>query len=439
MFPSRLSGHRHRCSSGCFGIVVALTLAGCSRGGATTPKPPPLLDAATAAQVQANRAARSDRYPVLMENGRHGYIDHTGAVVITLPQGYEGGELFADDRAVVKTTAGYGYIDPTGTLVIGGNFAAATTFSEGLAAVQERGGSLYGFVDAGGATVIPPQFAAAAPFSEGVAAVCVRDPVSGKNRWGYIDRGGAFAIPPQFEIVESFADGRAMIADQAPGTSCDVAPLSRYHCHMQQGSVRFIDRTGREVTPRFLWASSFSEGVAVVWEGVSLQEKDEHKAGYIARDGAVVIAPRFTEAKPFSAGVAAVWEKTASGETRGRLVDHTGATTRDLYRSTMTRTGSNTLYLQDEGLKVESLFAEGVAVAKHYHDKTSDMVYMDTSGRIALSTACREAGVFSGGVAQCDVREGVGVVDSQTVRTYIDRAGNTIWRDRTAMRINRLM
>lgn len=411
-------------------LVIALVpvLVGC---GATRPvidesTSPMPADPTTLAEIQAHRDARSDRYPVSLGGKRAGYIDHTGTVVATLPVGYEAIGRFADNRAIVVTPDGRGYVDPSGTLVVGGTFTDARDFSQGLAMVQERGNRRYGYVDTNGTIVIPPQFSEATPFSEGLAAVLVKEPTSGRYLWGYIDQRGAFVIPPQFEQATSFSEGRARIADRVPNQYCESGSFDL--CYDTPGSVRFIDPTGRVVTPGYLWAGTFSEGRAVVFAGPSWEER---QAGYIDRDGAMVIAPQFTEATSFSGGVAVVAQRTAPGERRRMIIDRGGATVYDGYRRTTTRTGNNTYFQSDSGLKIEKPFSEGVTNAEHYQNNSSRPVYVDAQGRVVLRPQCWAVGPFSGGIAPCSLKVSDGFLSLKDVRTYIDRTGKTIWRDKT--------
>src|SRR5438309_669023 len=77
----------------------------------------------------------------------------------------------------------YGYIDKTGRVVIEPQFTNAGEFSEGLAYVEIN--DLYGFIDTTGSLVIPPQFDEVESFSEGRAAVS-----NSSGKWGFIDRDG---------------------------------------------------------------------------------------------------------------------------------------------------------------------------------------------------------------------------------------------------------
>lgn len=114
---------------------------------------------------------------------------------------------------------GYGYVDADGNIVIGCQFDDAKEFSEGLAAVLSRAGSVsedgvfgplsltlkWGYIDTAGLTVIPCQFDFAGPFREGYAAV-----MSG-NRWGFIDREGDTLVSYMYDKVRGFVNGYAAV------------------------------------------------------------------------------------------------------------------------------------------------------------------------------------------------------------------------------------
>lgn len=161
-----------------------------------------------------------------------GYIDTSGAMAIS-PLFVGAGE-FHDGLAY----AGGGFIDRQGNKVIAGPFSNATSFVNGVAAVQvdyktwgyidRHGGWLalpsfdeagaieqrrglvklegkYGYVDTSGALAIAPQFDNALPFSEERAAV------RKGAKWGYIDTSGNAAIPFQFDAARAFQDGFATV------------------------------------------------------------------------------------------------------------------------------------------------------------------------------------------------------------------------------------
>lgn len=123
---------------------------------------------------------------------------------------------FSEGLKPVENNEGkYGYIDESGKVVISYQFMDAFNFSEGLAVVQVDGGK-YGYVNKGGDMVIEPRFWKALPFSEGLAAVDLgagRGYIDGQLGLGagYIDHEGNFVIGPKFLSTYIFHDGVARV------------------------------------------------------------------------------------------------------------------------------------------------------------------------------------------------------------------------------------
>ena len=87
----------------------------------------------------------------------------------------------------IEQNGRWGYINRTGQVVILPQFEEAAAFSEGLAAVEANG--KWGFVDENGKLVIEPQFSGAYEFSEGLARVQVGGDKYGLyGKWGFIDQ-----------------------------------------------------------------------------------------------------------------------------------------------------------------------------------------------------------------------------------------------------------
>ena len=73
-----------------------------------------------------------------------------------------------NDLFTIYENGKWGYIDKTGKVIIEPKFDEAADFSEGLARVKV--GIFYGFIDFSGDFVIKPQFTWVKSFSEGLAA-----------------------------------------------------------------------------------------------------------------------------------------------------------------------------------------------------------------------------------------------------------------------------
>jgi hypothetical protein len=144
--------------------------------------------------------------PVL-KNGKWGYIDKSGRLVIE-PR-FDNAQPFSEGRGLVKEGDLYGFIDERGELVIPAKFKDAFGFSDGLAAVGslnwEGAGGLY-YIDRQGRTVIPGPFRIASHFFKGLAHVEYdRTQTKGKPNWlthrfAYIDTKGKTVFAYEFDV-----------------------------------------------------------------------------------------------------------------------------------------------------------------------------------------------------------------------------------------------
>lgn len=187
--------------------------------------------------------AQREKLKAVYVNGRWGYADHSGKVVI--PAHFDAARPFIDGLAQVgvlneelpeleaRPNIKWGYIDETGRIVVELRYTVLHGFSEDVAAAavldaerperpaRGRGSRLnlrWGYVDKRGREIIPMQFLAAGDFAEGLAHVnsggdngegslCGPSP-----NYGYIDKTGSFVIKPQFTRASPFQQGRARVS-----------------------------------------------------------------------------------------------------------------------------------------------------------------------------------------------------------------------------------
>lgn len=281
-------------------------------------------------------AADSDKLYIIKQDGKYGYIDGNGNVVIKpiylqakqfaegvapvkIQEGIWGiintkGKVigawknvdeineFSEGLAVVRQRAKYGYIDKN-QLVIPLKFDAAEKFSEGLAVVAIREGNTfleklhnakYGYIDKGGNVIIDCQFKSAGNFKEGVAPV---SSAATGSRWGYIDKTGQYVIEAKYFTAREFSEG--------------LAPVT-----ITLGKSGFIDHQGNFVIPpQYSWTYSFSEGLARVKVGEKIQLNpfkviEEGKYGFIDKAGKMVIEPVFDYADDFRNGLARICDQS---------------------------------------------------------------------------------------------------------------------------------
>ncbi len=226
-----------------------------------------------------NQEQGTDRF-LIEEDGKFGYINHLGEVVIT-PQFEKASTSFSEGLANVKVGGRWGFIDDAGKFVINPQFEHtysfqdhAYNFSDGMAKVEF--GDKWGYIDKEGKLVVTPQFDFAEDFAEGLAVVLGK---AFHDYWGFIDKEGKYAINPQFNVAHSFSEGLAAV---------------------EIGDIwGFIDKDGRYViNPQFDYVSDFADGLAEVEIG--------GKHGIINKEGKYIINPQFDDYIILSEGLAAV-------------------------------------------------------------------------------------------------------------------------------------
>ena len=212
-----------------------------------------------------------------------------------------------EDGAVVKL----GFVDKDLNWRIPPRFTDCKNFAEGVAAVKID--DAWGFIDRNGKVVIGPRFQSASIFSEGLCEVSISTDKGIKS--GFIDHSGNFEIAPKFERLyahlekkanlengelvsdglEVTMDGRPLI-EYLPAFSVfksGIAPVS------VRGRIGFIDHSGKFVIePKYVYASSFSEGLAIV------SNDAKQKFGFIDNKGKVAIPEKFRFVLPFKSGLA---------------------------------------------------------------------------------------------------------------------------------------
>jgi hypothetical protein len=191
----------------------------------------------------AQEPPQEHRLKPIWENGRWGYADRSGKVIIAAQ--FDAARPFARGIAQVgvvdeelpevrgRPNLKWGYIDERGRVLVELRYAVLRNFSENLAAAalldtkkpersfagRGRLNLTWGYVDRSGREVIPFQFLNAGDFSEGMAQVNIVKNDGGTEslcgspaNYGYIDKTGAFIIKPQFTNATSFKNGRARVS-----------------------------------------------------------------------------------------------------------------------------------------------------------------------------------------------------------------------------------
>jgi hypothetical protein len=353
------------------------------------------------------RSKTADPLYRFVQNGKAGYIDRSGKVVIkpTFDFYGNGGDEFESGLLHISVSEAK-YVDTTGKLVIDKNYSSAWDFSEGLAAAMPEGVEKWGYIDRTGEFVISPRFDTSPKgyvysFSDGVAMIEVA------KKYGYIDRTGEFVVQPKFLHGADFHEGMARVVVEGPCMYYGLGPCpdSEALGDETQGELSpckftFIDKSGSIITnARFDYAKEFSEGLAPIRIG--------EKWGYIDKSGQVVIKPQFDSAEPFSDGMALVKQ----GELYGYI----------------DRTGTFTISPQ---YRYAENFSEGFTVVGNWNDKENEydeFYYINKRGRQAISGKYLRASHFFKGLAHVKLKSDKDDYYMKGTFAYIDTSGRKIF------------
>ncbi|GHT72906.1 hypothetical protein FACS189456_2620 [Bacteroidia bacterium] len=165
-------------------------------------------------------------YFVECDNGRFGFIEKSGNMIISCEKGYDVARDYSEDFAAVSRGEKNGFIDKTGKEVIPIKYDWVYSFSENLAVVNRA--DKCGFVDKTGKEVIKCQYEDAWSFSEGLAVV------SRNDKSGFIDKTGALVIPCKYDEASPFSEGLAVVVTAKGSGFIDKTTFIRtiYYCQI---------------------------------------------------------------------------------------------------------------------------------------------------------------------------------------------------------------
>ncbi|PWT79589.1 MAG: hypothetical protein C5B58_13170 [Acidobacteria bacterium] len=341
------------------------------------------------------RSSTADPLYRFIKDGKAGYIDSTGKVVVA-PQldllGSYRGE-FHDGLLEIDVSNGK-YVDRTGELVIDKGLFRGWDFSEGLAVAMRKNEDLWGYIDTSGQFAISPRFHWSQsdyvwPFTDGLAKIKVHD------RYGFIDHSGEFVIQPHLPDATDFHDGMARVVMEGPcvyfpeGACGPFNPVfvgSRDKRETASCKFSYIDKKGNLVTKaRFDDARDFSEGLAPVRIGALW--------AFIDKTGSMVIPPRFEDAEPFHSGLSRirVHELYGYADQAGNIVIEPKYKEADDFSEgfAVVGDGFDYWYINDEGkqtiqgkFEVASPFFKGLAhVRVSSADATESFAYINHGGK----------------------------------------------------------
>ncbi|MDR1378684.1 MAG: WG repeat-containing protein [Synergistaceae bacterium] len=193
---------------------------------------------------------------------------------------FEQASSFSEGLSAVQTNGQWGFIDPNGRFAIPSSYEGAGDFSGGMAPVKKDG--LWGYIDIRGRMLIEPRFVRAGAFSRAGKAENYLAPVELEGKIGYIDRSGRFVVRPTYDEGGRFSNALAPVCGS-----------------WNRNDWGYINAAGKEIIPRrFHGAGFFNDGLAPVATNA--------RWGYIDLTGKLEIAALYDNARPFSEGAAAV-------------------------------------------------------------------------------------------------------------------------------------
>lgn len=238
------------------------------------------------------------------EAGKLGFIDRAGKLAEPLDEGFVGPrvlEIFGISRVVWRKLRGEMTI--TGQVVV--------INDEEFTPLRQGKPTKCGLAR-NGKTIIEPKWDGIQPFG-----ACDLAPVKIGWKWGFVNRAGSVEIQPKWSYVGSFANNGLAVALSGQLFDYNAAKpgISRLNNEAMSIHSEFIDRKGKVVIPA-RWDSAWGFDDA----GVAIVQKGE-KFGAIDSTGKLVVPIEWDEIAPFDPhGMACVKQGLKYG-----YIDGTGA------------------------------------------------------------------------------------------------------------------
>ena len=310
------------------------------------------------------------------ETKKFGYCDSlTGKKKVDCK--FDSAYKFVKGLARVFINGKYGFINNQGVLKIAAEYDLAADFSESFAAVKKD--SKYFFIDQNNSNPFGKNYFFANPktlaamtkqqlkqfgdplssFRQGLAVV-----YDSSGLAGFINTKGAFSIVPKYLIATSFGDGMAMVMEKS------TEP------------VKTIDKTGKvmfELPKGWVPAESFTNGTAIVQTRIN--RNNEYNV--IDAKGKLIFAGNLYEIERFNTKYFQIYKKygqSGIATMDGRLIIDPDTSKIFSIMNELDRAGNYTAYLYDD--KASNKLGKMILLNKDlkritYHSYTHIMGYED--------------------------------------------------------------
>lgn len=232
-------------------------------------------------------------FGVIQKDGKYGLVDLEGHIAIE-PRFDQIGGGITDGMIVFCEGERWGYATTSGEVLLDARFDLATSFSHGLAYVEQGGTSFY--IDPTFRRVqAPGQLTGwSGGFDEaGYAVYCPEG--KGKGKCGYIETTGRIVVPPIYDRIGRYSNHYALVKSN--------------------GKYGYIDRNGTEqIPPRYEFAMKF--GVEL---GAVTRAPLYGGYGFVNRQGKMIVPEQFDDTEVFNHELC--WVTTS---TQVRYIDRTG-------------------------------------------------------------------------------------------------------------------
>lgn len=261
------------------------------------------------------------------ENGNletPGCFDSEGNIIAPFGA-YDQIDVFSEGLCAVRSNGKSGFIDGSGAVVIPLEYDEVYSFSEGLAAVRKD--DHFGFIDTSGKLVIPLEYEKVSSFYEGSA--WFRKEKAGwlwfpkSTQYGRIDQKGKVVMKTKYELSISGLDdycGNYAITQDGDNEGLinrqgELIIPNRYRVRIIDGMDEFVFYAGENTDAEYDSIHTSGDGIFAVKKG--------DLCGYISEKGEVVLPlEEYSRADSFQNGFAVVAKNDQYGfiNTAGELV-----------------------------------------------------------------------------------------------------------------------